>query len=147
MRLAAPTSPRRRGRGFTLIEVISVLAVIAILAAIAWPTYVQYVQRSNRSEARARLLEGAQWMQRFRTERGSFAGAGDALPQALREVRRGPQLLYAIAPEVRADGFRLVATPVDGGPMAADACGALALDETGGREFAATGSLRDCWGQ
>jgi prepilin-type N-terminal cleavage/methylation domain-containing protein len=58
--------------GFTLIELVTVMAIIAILTAIAIPNYFQFIARGHRSEARATLTHAAQWMERWRTENGSY---------------------------------------------------------------------------
>ena len=53
---------RMRQRGFTLIEVMIVVAVVSILTAIAMPSYNEYIRRGHRADARAGLLQAAQWM-------------------------------------------------------------------------------------
>ena len=59
---ASATLNTAPARGFTLIEVMIVVAIVAILSAIALPSYTEYIRRGNRAEARAGLLQAAQWM-------------------------------------------------------------------------------------
>ncbi len=64
-----------RDAGFSLIELMVVVAIVAILAAIAYPNYTDTVRRSNRSDARATLLQIAQSLERYFTENNTYAGA------------------------------------------------------------------------
>ena len=134
----------RRTDGFTLIEVVIAMTIIAILTAIALPAYTQYVQRGHRSEARATLMQAAQWMERFRTQSGSYAGA--ALPATFEQSPPPPTAMkYDITVASTASTYTLSAIPA--GTMVGDACGTFTLDQSGARAHtgAAPGEL--CWGR
>ena len=40
------------------------VAIVAILAAVAYPSYLDQVRRGNRAEAKAALMENAQFLER-----------------------------------------------------------------------------------
>jgi prepilin-type N-terminal cleavage/methylation domain-containing protein len=62
-----PKSP-----GFTLIELMVTVAIIGILSGIAYPAYMESVRKTNRSEAKAELMDVAQRLQRCYTALGKF---------------------------------------------------------------------------
>lgn len=148
------TLPRHQ-LGMTLIELMIVVAIVGILAAIAYPNYTQYVQRGNRAEARSVLLENAQILERNYTTANRYDnvnqdGTGLA-PTILQQSPKTGNAIYNIAVATAAvngvagQAFTLTATPVAGGPMAADACGAITLTNTGFRD--ADGGVDLCWGR
>ena len=130
--------------GFTLIELMIALTVAAILAAVAYPSYRSQVAKSRRADGKQALLELAQKLNRYYTERGSYAGAtlgnGGLYPTL------SPGGYYAISISSQsADGFVIAATPRSS--QAGDACGALGYDHLGDRTLGAGTPLRleQCW--
>lgn len=134
-------------RGFTLIEMMITVAIVGILSAVAIPSYQEYIRRGARSEARAGLLQAAQWMERAATVTGVYPttasnGAG-FFPAGLGSV---PSNRYAITLASTATTFTLTATPQ--GAQANDRCGAFTLAHNGVRANTSTTSgmsSAECW--
>lgn len=99
---------KTRYGGFTLIELMIVVAVVGILSAIAMPSYNEYIRRGHRAEARAGLLQAAQWLERAATSNGTYPLTA-AFPASLKTV---PSSRYDISLN-STDGstFTLTATP------------------------------------
>jgi len=137
-----------KNRGLTLIELMVVVAIIGILAAIAYPSYQEYVHRANRAEAKSILLEMAQLLERNYTEANRYdqtsAGGGFSLP-----VTQSPHAGTAKYTIQFAEGtltqntYTLEAVPE--GAMAGDACGTLALTQTGAKSVSGSKSVDECW--
>ncbi len=135
-------SPRNAEHGFTLIEVMIVVAIIGILAAIALPAYQEYIRRGHRAEARAGLMQAAQWYERAATANGVYP-ATNAFPEALKTV---PGRRYAIEATSDDSTFTVSATPQGG--QAGDKCGTFTLTQGGKRDLTgATDTAADCWGR
>ena len=135
-------------KGFTLIELMIVVAIVAILATIAYPSYAEYIRRGHRAEARAALLQGAQWMERAATATGTYPLTAD-FPNALTTI---PSNRYAITvaspPASAASGtaFTLTAAPQTG--QTGDKCGSYTLTHNGlrGANGVTTGAIvTECW--
>lgn len=140
---------RRAACGFTLIELVITLTVVAILTAIALPAYTQYMQRSHRSDARLALMRAAQWMERYRTEWGSYRNATNA-PTLPPDMAASPapgsgKTQYNITLVSAATTFTLTATRSTTGMMNSDSCGNLTLTHDGRRGRTGTAPLEQCW--
>ncbi|PZQ02011.1 MAG: prepilin-type cleavage/methylation domain-containing protein [Variovorax paradoxus] len=138
-------TPSRRVRGFTLIELMITVAIAAILVAVALPNYTEYVRRGARSEARAALLQAAQWMERGATARGRYpieAGTTHEFPAAMTTVPSGRYVISAVT-DAGGGTFTLTATPQ--GAQVGDKCGSFTLTHTGERGRTGTETVQNCW--
>jgi len=141
-------SSTRRQQGFTLIELMIVVAVVAILSAIAYPSYAEYVRRGHRADARAGLLQAAQWLERAATATGVYP---TALPTALTWSGDATKR-YTIGLKAGNTNaaFTLIATRKSPGPQASDKCGDFTLSNTGVRgadNATESNVLANCWGK
>jgi type IV pilus assembly protein PilE len=130
-------------QGFTLIELMIVTAIVAILASIAYPSYVEYIERTRRNDAKAVLLEAAQFMERKFTETGTYVGA--TLPLALQKApREGSKFYDVVIVDSKAATYALSAVPASWIPKK---CGTLSINQLGTKSVSDATPVGECWGK
>ena len=134
-----------KNQGFTLIEVMVVVAIVGILSAIAYPSYTEYIARGHRAEARANLLQAAQWMERAATANGTYPTASSAASAIAALEAQLKMDRYGIKVDsTNGSSYTLTAAPK--GAQLKDKCGSYTLTQSGKRDVAsATLSVADCW--
>lgn len=132
----------KRQRGFTLVELMIVMAIVGILAAIAYPSYQESVRKSRRADARAVVLEAAQFMERRYTENLTVGYTGVALPTALQAAPKdgNPKYYNVTLTNLAQNTFTLNAAPT-----VSDPCGTLTLTNAGVKGQATGKTVDECW--
>jgi len=84
--------PRRRHRGFTLIELIVVMAVIALLVSIAAPRYLHSIDRAKENTLHTSLRVMRDAIDQYAADTGRYPDSLAALAQAryLRDLPEDP---------------------------------------------------------
>ncbi len=141
-RLAKPAA------GITAIKLTIAIALVAVLATVALPSYKAYVMRSHRANARAALLQAAQWMERTATSQGRYPLTA-AIPAGVLLVEGGHYTINAASN----NGLTYTLTALPTATQATDRCGAYQINEVGTRLQVKTdqvpsplGPLK-CWGR
>ncbi|MCG6888902.1 MAG: prepilin-type N-terminal cleavage/methylation domain-containing protein [Gammaproteobacteria bacterium] len=127
--------------GFSLIELTIVVGLLAIISMVAASYFGDNVTRANRTDARAGLTEVSGSLEKCRSLYGSYnsASCNVTFPRAT------DSNFYSITAALAASTFTLTATPVAGGPQAADAdCTTLTLTNTGVQGATGADTSR-CW--
>lgn len=135
-----------RSRGFTLLELVIACAIIAILASIAYPSYINSVQKSRRSEATASLLGVASQMERWSTEKGTYATAalGGGPPPPIYANHSENSYYNLSLSNLGATTYTVSAAPT--GVQANDPCGTFSYDQQGTKTVSGgTWTKAQCW--
>ena len=139
----------RLNKGFTLIELMLIVMIVAILSVVALQTYSGYSLRAYRADAQASLLQATQFMDRIRTESGSYqpGGVTPTLSANLAQSPSNGAARYTIALSGSTPTtYTLTATP-SASIAPQEVCGNISIDQSGLKAFTGGGGdMRTCWG-
>jgi len=122
-----------------------VCAIVAILAAIAYPSYTSSVQKSRRAEATAAVLGVASQMERYSTEKGTYATAtlGAASPAVYPNHTENSYYNLSLS-NLTATTYTISAAPA--AIQASDPCGTFTYTESGVKDVSGgTWTKSQCW--
>jgi len=140
----------QRQAGFTLIELMIVVVIVSIIAAIAYPSYRSSVLKSQRTDARAALLETAQILERCYTEFNAYNNVGCSIVDAGPVINKVSNVLpltgngfYTVTnTALTATAYTIQAVANSNGNQDDDTrCATFTLTHTGVQ----TATSADCW--
>ncbi|NUZ07224.1 type IV pilin protein [Piscinibacter koreensis] len=126
--------PRRRVRGFTLVESMVVVAIVGVLSSIALPSMEGHVLRARRSDALVSLMRAQLAEERWLANSAAFGSLAE-IGVAERSSAGHYTLELAAAP----GGYRITATAT-GAQTRDRACRVLRVQMAGGDLTFASGS-------
>jgi type IV pilus assembly protein PilE len=127
-------------RGVTLIELMVVVALIGIIVAFGYPAYRDQVIKSRRAEGMGALMELADRLERYYSDKGTYVGATtDSIFRTTTE--KGHYKLKIDSQD--AISFTVSAEPLGG--QTKDKCGTFTLQSDGEKSVSAAGMQDQCW--
>ena len=126
----------KKQSGFNLVELLIVVTIIGIIMGFAIPAYQSYGEKARRSDGMAKLVEVAQWQEKWYNQNNAYSG--NANPFSGDSEIDSDEGYYEIS--VSASGTTYTATASGQGAQANDSeCGSMTINQLGVK------SPRSCW--
>jgi type IV pilus assembly protein PilE len=146
--------------GFTLIELMIAVAIVGILATIAATSYQRQVIQSHRTDARTALLDLAGREEKLFSTTNQYS----AIPSVLGYGTATTAVSFPVgssngtnyynvlittpdpAQPANTNSYTITATPIPGGPQAADTtCTSLTVNQLGQQTATPAANAATCW--
>jgi type IV pilus assembly protein PilE len=134
--------PAIMARGFTLLEVLITVVIVGVLALIAYPSYQNQVQKARRAEGKSAILAAAVQMERYFTERNTYATA--TLGSSGVYASRSEHGYYTLSlGNLGTNSYTLTAAP--SAAQTGDPCGSLTYTGEGVKGVSGSRPVDECW--
>jgi type IV pilus assembly protein PilE len=144
----------RRGKGFTLVEILVVVIIVALLLTLSLPAYQRQLRETRRSLGGAELLEVSTRQEQYFLDYKRYAETLTELdfpedPYAISSQGDAVSIaadnrIYLISLSTLPYAYILQATPQLS--QAADSlCGTLSINSKGRRGATGNGGIQECW--
>ena len=144
----------RRGKGFTLVELMAVVLIASILLSIAVPLYMQQVRKGRRTDAKTAVMDLAGREERMFSTTNAYSadptqlgyaavGSGAAFPQT---VGSGYYNITVVVPTPTT--FTITSTAISADQLKDTSCNSFSVTQTGQQSsLASTGAVTTstCW--
>lgn len=137
---------KKGAQGFTLIELMIVVVILGIVVAIAVPAYQMYVTKGRRQDGKAKVMEVAQRLERYYSERLTYTTSPTDLGYT--NPLKSDQGFYTLTIAANdgstiASSFKITAAPQGVQSTRDTACGSLIMTSENVRSTST--SATNCW--
>jgi type IV pilus assembly protein PilE len=133
-----PASARRKGAGFSLVELLIVIAIVSILAALAYPAYIKQIVRGQRTSGQNFIMDLAQRNEQFFLDNKAYATTMAQLGYTALPAEVAPYYQLPVVAQVAAGanttvGYNISMAPAVGSRLAIVNDGTLWVNNLGQR--------------